>query len=282
MAIVAQIQGGLGNQLFQYAMARAFAYKNKTVLKLDSVSGYRNDLFNRKFLLNKFNVQAELANSLESYSFAGGKFVLKSLLGINSLLPRRNRWVIKEDGSFYDPCININGNTNIYLRGYWQSYRYFECYRQLLETDLTLKTPLDKVNKDMEFEILNSESVSIHVRQDNLSHKLDENYYLKALDSIKLKVKNPRYFVFSDSTGFSRDLATRIAGKLVDINSPDDCCKDLWLMSCCRHHIVANSTFSWWGAWLADTKHNKQVFVPSSITRFNVDIIPSGWTVLQA
>lgn len=282
MAIVAQIQGGLGNQLFQYAMARAFAYKNKAILKLDTVSGYRRDSFNRKFLLGKFNVQAELADPFESYSFTGGGVVLKFLLGLNSFLPKGNRWIIKEAGSYYDPDINTRSSRNIYLRGYWQSYRYFDEFRQLLETDLTLKTPLDNANKSLESEILSSESVSIHIRQDNLSHKLNEDYYLKALDVVKLKVKNPKYFVFSDSTGFSSELAARIAARLVDINSPEDCSNDLWLMSRCRHHIVANSTFSWWGAWLADTKHNKQVIVPSSITKFNADIIPAGWTVLEA
>lgn len=280
MTIVAQIAGGLGNQLFIYAMGRAISIKSGIPLKLDVVSGYKEDKFNRRFLLDNFNVCAGIATVCESYGFPGGRLAFRLSSKINSSLSHDKRWILADPQEKFESEFAALLHRSVYLMGYWQSYKYFQEFAPQIKRELTLKAPLDEKNKRVERDILDSESVSIHVRQDNLNYKLSADYYLKAVEIIGSKVKNPKYYIFSDSSGLSQKLAKDLSARLVNINSPDECCKDLWLMSCCRHHITANSTFSWWGAWLADSK-GKQVVVPASIRKFNTDIIPPEWLVLD-
>jgi len=281
MLIVAQICGGLGNQLFQYAASRAFALQVNAQLELDS-SAYRCgvDRFKREFLLDKFNVHTPITTGTKFYGLSGTRMVLKMASSINTLLPKQYKSILEEKGPFYAPII-VSDNTNrVYLIGYWQSCRYFESYWPQIKSDLLLISPLDKKNKEIEGMILDSESVSIHVRQSDLRHKLTASYYYRALEIIKAKVNKPKYFIFSDSFDLARQLAAEISAKHIDVNPSSEAYKDLWLMSRCRYHIAANSTFSWWGAWLADSAA-KQVIVPSSIRNFNVDIIPPGWMALD-
>jgi len=279
MAIVAQIMGGLGNQLFIYAMGRAISLKNNVPLKLDVISGYKKDHYNRKFLLGELNIASDIANKLESNDFPGGKFILRLSSSLNSFLPFNRRWILSENSQKFEAEFISAPRKSAYLIGYWQSYKYFQEFAQQVREGLTLKVPLNGGNLDVEREILNSESVSVHVRQDNLSHRLNCDYYFKAVEMLKSRVRNPRYFIFSDSPGVSAELSAGLSARLVNVNGPDECCKDLALMSHCRHHIIANSTFSWWGAWLADSE-DKCVIAPQSITKFNSDIIPPEWTVL--
>ena len=280
MKIVAQLAGGLGNQLFIYAMGRATSIRNAIPLSLDARSGYKNDHFERSFLLDKFNICADLATRSESSDFPGGSILRSLSFRVNSLLPYERRWILNENSHKFESEFLAVLRKSVYLSGYWQSYRYFQDVAPQIKKDLTLKSLLDGENRDIELEIVNSESVSIHVRQDNLSHSLNLDYYFRAVEILKSKVKNPKYFVFSDSPKMSVELSAALQARLVDVNNQDECYKDLALMSRCRHHIAANSTFSWWGAWLADSK-GKQVVVPESIRKFNADIIPPEWIVLD-
>ncbi len=280
MAIVSQTVGGLGNQLFIYAMGRAVSLKSGLPLKLDAISGYKNDRFGRKYLLDKFNVCAEIATRSESYDLPAGRLIRGMVARINSFLPYNKRWILEENHSKLEYQIPSELKQSVYLSGYWQSYKYFQEYAAQIKKELTLKNPLGEKNVAIERDISSTESVSIHVRQDNVSHKLRRDYYLKAVELIRSKVNNPQYFIFSDSSVFARGLSAVLSAKIVDVNGISECEKDLWLMSRCRHHIVANSTFSWWGAWISDGE-GKQVVVPASIRQFNPNIIPPGWMVLD-
>ncbi len=275
------MRGGLGNQLFIYAMARALSVCSGMPLRLDVISGYKRDAFNRRFLLDNFNISGSIANKWESYDFVCGRLVRKLLCGTNSLLPITKRRFFYENRNSFIPEFSSSRHGHVYLMGYWQSYLYFERIRPQLKAELTLKSPLGKENLILEKEILSSESVSIHVRQDNLSNKLNEDYYFRAVEIIKKKVVNPRYFIFSDSPGLSEKLSKVLSARLVNINGTNDTCyKDLWLMSLCRHHIVANSTFSWWGAWLTGENPEACIIAPETMKMFNSDILPPNWIAL--
>lgn len=281
MPLIAQVKGGLGNQLFIYAAARAISLNNGVPLFLDVFTGYRGDRFNRRFLLDEFNISASISREYSPYCFFGMKTIPLLLSKINRLLPIKKRYVIREQYPKFDPEMLQPGLSSTYLIGYWQSYLYFSQIASQIKEELVLKSPLDMKNIQMGKEILSSESVSVHIRQGNLSNKLSEDYYRLAVQIINSKVKNPRYFVFSDSPESAAKLSAILPKQqtIVGINSDQESYKDLWLMSRCRHHIIANSTFSWWGGWLSDNER-KVVVAPESIQKFNADILPPDWIVI--
>lgn len=178
---------------------------------------------------------------------------------------------------------------NVYLEGYWQSERYFEDIKEIVQKEFTLKTPLEGLNLILAEEIRTVDAVSMHVRRGD--YVTDENvstmhgvcdleYYRKAVDKVVQTLKDPCFFVFSDDPEWVADnLKLRHPARYISHNS-SLAHEDLRLMSLCRHHIIANSSFSWWGAWLS-TCHEKLVIAPNKwFNNFKVDtsdLIPKAW-----
>ena len=176
-----------------------------------------------------------------------------------------------------------------YLQGYWQSEKYFYDIRDILLNELTLKFDPDRDNKKHLKDIINSESVSIHVRRGDYVKNphtrayhgiCSLDYYKRALKKIGSLVENPKYYVFSDDPDWTKE-NLKIKGKVVFIiNNSNKEYEDLRLMRACKHNIIANSTFSWWGAWLGEYK-NKIVIAPEKwfLTKENnyKDIVPDRW-----
>ena len=270
--IITSLNGGLGNQMFQYAIGRALAAKNNDKLRLD-LSGFspkRAIDTPRQYELSIFNLQATKFNSHILDFFHPPQ-------------------LISETSHTFDPAIlNIKGN--IRLVGYWQSEKYFNQYSELIRHDFAFPTPPTGKNKALLLGIDNSNSVSIHVRRgDYVSNQTTNQfhgvcslaYYRKAIKSIKDKVKNPIFYVFSDDPEWCKDNLT-IAEKTTYIshNSGEKSWEDMRLMSHCKYNIIANSSFSWWGAWLNDNP-TKIVIAPQKW--FNdpsidtQDVIPDSW-----
>jgi hypothetical protein len=296
--VIVNIYGGLGNQLFQYAAGRAVAHRNKTVLKLD-ISAFESYSL-RKYELGVFNIVAEFASAME---IARLKPKPKSLAGkvewrirryfTRHLVPYYRRSVFAEQSlESFDPNI-FKARKDVYLEGYWQSERYFFDIEPIIRREFTLREEPNLANRTMLERIRQVNAVSLHVRRGdyvtnphtNQFHGVPSlHYYAAAIDLIANQVDHPQFFVFSDDIAWVKEnLTLDFPITYVDHNGSENAQEDLRLMSNCRHHIIANSSFSWWGAWLASNS-DKVVVAPSAwfaaVTVDPASRYPKEWHVL--
>lgn len=291
--IIIKLRGGLGNQIFQYSAGRRASHINKTLLKLDT-SGFKNQkgMTKREYLLSCFNIKENFANEKEitKLKSVGKNKLSRCLLRfISFFTPYNKRSYIAEKYFHFDPSI-LNISDNSYLDGYWASERYFKDIENIIRKEFTFKLKPDSENKKLIEKIKNSMSVSIHVRRGdyisvNKTHGChgvcNSDYYKKAIKLIAVKVKNPYFFIFSDDPGWvKQNLHLEFPCIYVDYNVGKKDYEDMRLMSKCRHNIIANSSFSWWGAWLNKNK-NKVVIVPKRWFKdesLNTkDLLPKDW-----
>ncbi|ETX12585.1 glycosyl transferase family 11 [Marinomonas ushuaiensis DSM 15871] len=286
--IIVKITGGLGNQLFQYALGRALSLKLGCELVLD-ISFYPLQTL-RKYELDKFNIKARLATTTEiKKAGAGNNFTAKLVrkLGLTSLLYQN---YIKELESFsyvndIDDC-----KEGCYLDGYWQNPKYFEAFKKELCEDLSPVAPISAPAAKWLDKIKSTESVSLHVRRGDYVKNAYTNsvhgicsleYYRNAIEHIQQQIDTPIFYIFSDDIQWCKDNLNFIS----NVNFVDDTCSvidDLALMQKCKANIIANSTFSWWGAWL-NSSQGLQV-APlnwfSFSDRNSQDIYPKLWRIL--
>ena len=194
---------------------------------------------------------------------------------------------VKEKNNYFNKEI-LSEKSNIILDGYWQSEEYFKNIRDIILDDLTLLSNPDKENKKMLKRINNSNSICLHVRRDDLVSNpllqqfhgnLTPEYYYKAISSLCDRIADPEFYIFSDEPEWcKRNIITNHPHTFVDINGPDKAPEDLRLMSACNHFILANSTCSWWGAWLSGYK-KKIIIAPKRWYRTSDDgdIVPKRW-----
>jgi len=287
--IISKIQGGLGNQMFQYAIGRAYAEKLKTNLCLD-LSFYRQpfekDITPRKFELDLFNVKYTVAEQSDLSKFHSRSYWyrLKRKLGMNVPIHYREG----------NDCNIKKRKKDIYLDGYWQSESFFKDFSEIINADFQFKKALNKKSEDIATKIKSKvTSVSIHLRRgDYVSSTLtnayhgvcDIEYYKKAVGYLKDRISDPYFFVFSDDIDWARAnfLPMFDNMEVVPGNEGDDSWQDMYLMSTCHHNIIANSSFSWWAAWLNNNR-DKVVIAPQNwfaTAELNNDIhqrIPAGW-----
>lgn len=259
--VVPRLLGGLGNQLFIYAAARRLALANEAELVIDDVSGFARDVaYRRHYQLDAFDLRCRKALPAERFEPASRlrRYLARS---VNRRRPFEHRSYIHQEGMDFDPrLLQLRVRDTLHLEGYWQSERYFKDAEPTVRSDLRMRPPQDQDNLSMAQKIRSTPSVAVHVRffdpsvaagGSNASHL----YYRSALDIMERRAPGSHYFVFSDQPSSARQLIglpdTRMT--LVAHNQGDaGACADLWLMRQCRHFIIANSTFSWWGAWLSD------------------------------
>jgi hypothetical protein len=184
---------------------------------------------------------------------------------------------------FCDDLLTINGNA--YLVGCWQSERYFEQSADAIRTELTLKQGLAGPNARLANVIQKRESVAVHVRRgDYLTIPAmasdvvcDLNYYRRAWSRARDLIPNAEYFVFSDDIAWCKQSLDFLgSATFVDHNTPEERHEDLRLMSQCKHAIIANSSFSWWGAWLSNNP-NKVVIAPARCAVADPNFLPQSW-----
>ena len=289
--IIVRLIGGLGNQLFQYAVGRCLAEKNSAVLKID-ISPFATYKLH-KYSLWAFNIQENFASPDEVTAL----MVLKQGIAeqvVNRLLYRPTKLssnFISEKHFYFDPQV-LKLQGDIYLSGYWQSEKYFKNIEGLLRREFTVKTQIMGKNKELNNMIISCESVSIHIRRGDFVSNLKTNqthgvcnldYYNKCIEKIKLSINNPHFFIFSDDCEWAMvNLKINDQLIIVDHNGPDKNYEDLRLMMHCKHHIIANSSFSWWGAWLNPNPDKiviapKQWFADEKMNSQTKDLIPEGW-----
>ena len=270
--IIVRLISGLGNQLFQYSFARRIALERNVPLKLDTSFYDSQDL--RAYQLDYFNIKAEvisheaLSKALKTNWFWMAR---KGWYGTQRRLPYYKKRIVREKEKFcYDP--NMTKTSKItYFNGYWQHYRYHQSHEAIVRNELTLKSQyLSKISKLLT-EIDSSESISLHIRRgdyisDPRAHKrfgiLPLDYYQDALKFIRQRINTPTVYVFSDDTEWVQN-HLKLDSPLQFITIEDEArdVLELALMSRCQHNIIANSTFSWWGAYLNNNPH-KIVIAP--------------------
>jgi hypothetical protein len=258
--IIASIFEGLGNQMFQYAAARYLAEKHSTVLKLDLSSFELNK--RRKYSLHCFNIQENIATQNEvddllKKSQKKGKNLIKKILGRSAT--QTNTGLLQERYFHFDPYI-LEAPNNVYLNGYWQSEKYFSEIRDILLSEFTFKYPQTSQNRELSEKIRLNESISLHVRRGDFIRNKETyqfhsicslDYYQHCIDYISREVNKPYFLIFSDDQEWVRaNIQLNFPFTIVENNNGFRSYEDLRLMSECQHNIIANSSFSWWGAWL--------------------------------
>ena len=257
--VIARVFGGLGNQLFIYATARALSLRFNSNLHLEVRSGFIRDNYNRKFKLDQFNITNSKCSFLKSLYF-----IIKKRYPLFKFL-YRNNYHLKElnPRSFQDEILKIIPEKEIiYFEGYWQSPNYFIQFEDEIRNDLKIIKKISTENKSIALNIKLNESVSIHVRRVDYNNTINIDYYFKAIQVMQKNLLNPCFYIFSDDMFWCKENFKHISNKYFVDNNKDDEVSDLYLMSQCKHFIIANSSFSWWGAWLSEYQ-NKIVIAPS-------------------
>lgn len=285
--IKVKLYGGLGNQMFQYALGRHLAYKHKTKLVINFIPLPQDKL--RSFKLYCFKLFSDFV--LKEADSKKGTLYLKILRRVNNFL-NRFQLQVKEKAFTFDSSI-LRSPDGAVLDGYWQSEKYFKDVEKIIRSDFEFKKPLTGKNLTTAQEIEDSQSVSVHIRRgDYVSDKrtnevhgvCDIPYYLRAVKYIEKKLKNPKFFIFSDDIEWAKaNLKLGYDSKFIDWNKGDNDYIDMQLMSLCKNNILANSSFSWWGAWL-NKKSKKIVIAPKKWFKDHSidtkDLIPGSWVRL--
>lgn len=289
--IIEELNGGLGNQMFQYCLYKKLSMLGKDVY-LDA-SCYDEPDNVRKFELNKFE-----GIKKEKLVFSNDSYRDRSVLNCWFVVKRK---VFKQINHSYEDKIGIY-QPEIYdmdwvrLVGYWQNEKYFLDIREdVLESFCFDRDTVGDYNNKLAKEMANRTSVSLHVRRGDYldprySHAYNNictmDYYKKAVRYIYDNTKDPFFYIFSDDLEWVKNNICLLMGNdnfndrvtFVDGNRGENSYLDMFLMSQCRHHIIANSTFSWWGAWLG-TNGDKIVVSPNRwlSNHDTTDTICDGW-----
>lgn len=290
---VVKIQGGLGNQMFQYAFGQSLSGD-----VLYDLSWFEGDLASgkatsRALELEAFCCELKVASATE-VSHARGALVHRK----SRIFPwlrkvfggaKRDLYesVIFEDQACVFQAAFLEKRTNAYYEGYFNSERYFLPIEDTIRADFQLRVPLTGENKQMLEQISSTNAVSLHVRRGDYVNASKTyalcslDYYQAAVEHILSNVENPHFFIFSDDLPWVLEcLKLDCNFTLVDINDYKTGFNDLVLMRHCQHHIIANSTFSWWAAWL-NPSPSKIVIAPkdwfATEKKSDQDLIPDSW-----
>ncbi|MBK8988619.1 MAG: alpha-1,2-fucosyltransferase [Chloroflexi bacterium] len=290
--IIVRLAGGLGNQMFQYAAARQMAHRLQTTLKLD-ISYYDSQQL-RSYSLSPFAIQETFAAAAELTQIRGKSKnkLVKLFFRVRQNFKLFYRWTILHESHVMPVNRRLWTETgDTYLDGYWQSEQYFQNIEPLIRREFTLKSTPDPYSQEIAAYIADTQAVSIHIRRGDYVSDAHTNrqhgtcgleYYHACVAHISQKVERPSFFIFSDDPVWAKE-NLRLPHPVIVVSREDGRLQDateLWLMSLCQHHIIANSSFSWWGAWL-NPDPQKQVYAPQkwyrNPHRDNADIIPETW-----
>ena len=304
-SLIVEISEGLGNQLFMYSNAFALAKNNKIDLLIDNTSGYfkvKNKLRGQQYLLDRFNIKQDIAPAhLKSDTFF--KYFKKKLdLKLDNFRSKKN--YLFEDNN---PVKNskkisslmdfkkINLHNNIFLKGNFENENYFHSYRDDLIKLFTVKSQYIKNNSTLIDMLLNTNSISIHIRQNRFSDQnikkdnhdnilkskkfVDDSmeYIERSIKFFNSKIEDPTFFIWSNDFTDVNSLFNRYKKNNLHFVEGNDAINDFNLFKYAKHFIVGPSTFHWWGAWLNNSP-NKICLIPKNINPSNNDNFwPQNW-----
>jgi FkbM family methyltransferase len=255
-AVIAILKGGLGNQMFIYAAARALAWRTGRQLCLDTKRGFAADTYERAYRLDKFPINAQpmpeawrVAPSLRHPRH-------KLIRAANKLLPRKQRSYVAQSWNL--PATQLTAlkprRQRVTLLGYWQDETFFSDCADIIRRELTPPAGGELP--------LTGETVSVHVRRHRYPHPLGAEYYRAAIGHVLKHVREPQFVIFGDDMDWARQHLDFGSAPVAWVTGNDEL-TDLWLLTRCRHAIVANSSFSWWGAWLGSTGADRVLLFPA-------------------
>jgi hypothetical protein len=291
--IIISLKGGLGNQMYQYAFGRKMSLINNTKLFLD-LSWFNEEHFPRKYVLDKFNINAEIADPVLLKKIRGGFTNYHSIYNriLKKLCPFLFKKTIYEKKLIFDYTI-FNYNGDKYYDGYWQNYRYFMDVNNIILKELTVLDDIAISKNILVNEIKNRNSISIHIRRGDYENNhiarnfhglLPKKYFDSSIEKIVQSVNNPHFYFFSDDIAWVKENFNIAYPHSYVENSPDgEEYIDLIIMSMCKHNIIANSTYSWWAAWL-NNNQEKIVIVPpvwSKAVPDTSEIVPTNWKIIN-
>ena len=290
MNITTQIQGGLGNQLFQYATGKALSSRlqGPLLLDIDWFNHGWEDVTPRHFLLPELKLSYQLtASGLDIKPPKRWRRIAQMFLPLNPYVLKDRPFRFNQSLGTFKPY----ASQDIYLMGYWQSYRYFDSIRKELITQIQPAVGVLPHYQDYLAKIQSSLSAMIHIRRGDYVHLpvaakvhgfLGLDYYQQGMDILLASNPDTQFFVFSDDLDWAKanlphqDKVTFIQSA----NQPSDPVQELFLMTQCQKHLIANSSLSWWGAWLCD-QPNSQVIAPrqwtNDLDKNWDDLLPAQW-----
>ncbi len=269
--IIIRLKGGLGNQMFQYALYLQLKALGKEV-KIDEVSGFRDDKQRDPVLYDMFGITYDKASAEEVIDITDSHMDFLSRVK-RKLFGRKNNEYLDTTGNFDPKVLEMDP---AYLNGYFQSEKYFTDKNVLEQLRREFSFEADKIltsetSWELYRQIMQTESVSIHVRRgdylepgtvETFGGICDTDYYKRTIDYMLKKHPNAEFFVFTSDKEWCEENVSGEKFHLIDSREANPDAVDMYLMSLCRHHILANSSFSWWSAWINDDP-SKTVLVPS-------------------
>lgn len=281
--IIARITGGLGNQLFQYAAGLALAERLGSELKLD-LSFYKNHGL-RTVELDQFNTRITEASEEECAPFVQ-QHLLKRVF--YRLVPPYRRPVYKQPGFGYDPFFE-KAKDGKYLKGYWQSWKFFHPIEEQIRRQYQLKPASTEHLREMADTFRTEKTISVHIRRGDYKNPealayhgiLSPSYYNQALKRMQQLHPDAQVLFFSDDMDWVlQNIQTEMPHRFITNIITRNAIEDFYLMQHCQHHIIANSSFSWWAAWL-NPSAEKTVIAPQSWFAYGGnetrDILPPSW-----
>ena len=286
LMIIVRIKCGLGNQLFQYAAAYALSRRLKQPLQLECLPADQ-----RPYRLDQLNVIAETIKNPEQIPWGIGVINNKYVKRVMRVLHLQycRLWNVAFLWETYDRFIKefftVNVNT-VYLDGYFQSELYFKPYKAELQKHFTPRYSADSSYLQVLSEINNCNAVAVHVRRGDFKtsvhpfhYLLTEDYYKRAIAYIRKRVDSPVFFWFSEDFEWVREhFAEERDFRFVSIKTKNGDIDDMMLMKNCKHIITANSTFSWWAAWL--NEHEDAIRIVPAKPFGIKEMIPDNWVKL--
>lgn len=285
--VIVKTKGGLGNQLFQYAFARNLEISCGAKVKLDHLS-WTEQYKEREYKLSNYNISEDLATSEEvekfkQYKKRGGKLAI-----LHNLFIANESIYIKERQFDFDPTI-LAFREKAYFDGVWHTEKYFKGIENTIRKEITLKNPPSEYFTEIAEKMSRVNSVSLHVRRgDYLTMKkaIDTigvcpiDYYYTAEEILTGRTEKPTFFIFSDDIEWVKHNLKLKSPMIFVSNDRTLDYEELILMSKCKHNIIANSSFSWWGAWL-NSNPQKIVIAPEKWFKDGAihtkDIVPESW-----
>lgn len=281
--------------MFQYAAGRSLALKNACQFKID-LSGFDTYSLHNGYELDNFNIIAEIASPKEVQSLAGTQSKLAKHLMRRLGMTKNNHFIERE---FYFNPNFFQVRQPVYLDGYWQSYQYPKSCETYIRDEFTFICPPNGLNLELFERIKSSNSVSIHVRRgDYLTNPtfsgvhgfVGIEYYQKSIHQVLERIESPSFFVFSDDIEWAKhNLGINNSVCYVSHNTGRSSFQDMQMMSMCEHNIIANSSFSWWAAWL-NANPNKVVTAPvnwlanrsvvPNYDKFIDSLFPDDWVLI--
>ena len=291
--IISHMLGGIGNQMFQYAAGKSLSLKTNQVhwLDLNDFNGYQlHNGFELDRVFNIEDIKSSPTVAKELLSWRANSFAKKILLRSQFARLRGQSFIVEPHFNYWPEFFELK--RNCYLYGYWQSELYFKNIESTIRQDFSFKQPLNEVNQQIAIDIAKIESVSLHVRRGDYVNDpkttathgtCSISYYVNAINYIANQIEQPVFYIFSDDIDWvKKNIQITFPCNYISHNQGAESYNDMHLMSLCKHHIIANSSFSWWGAWL-NPSPNKLVIAPKNwfATETNTeDLLPKNWITL--